>query len=167
MDSIDTAVATLFLTVLKTWTSPFDHSVIIHFCVRLEFSEVSARAPCLRISELDCLVSGFTPNTCVLPWRGRECLVRHLYTPPAVARGHRLVFAAIGNVYCRSALNLVKMTFLAGRLLCTCFCRYFKTAVLLLAPLHTRVWRDLSLGSLSCKLYKTKGSIRESLLSWL
>ena len=55
------------------------------------------------------LVSGFAPKTCVLPWRGRECLVRHPHTPPAVARGHRLVFDAIGNVYCRSAL------FIAGR----------------------------------------------------
>ena len=26
-----------FLTVLKTWTSPFEHSVIFHVCVRLEF----------------------------------------------------------------------------------------------------------------------------------
>ena len=100
MNSVDTP----FLTVLKTWTSPFEHSVIIHVCVRLEFPEVSARAPRLRISELDRLVSGFAPNTCVLPWKGRECLVRHPHTPPAVARGHRLVFAAIGNVYCRPAL---------------------------------------------------------------
>ncbi|KAF5945233.1 hypothetical protein HYC85_015461, partial [Camellia sinensis] len=60
-------VDTPFLTVLKTWTSPFEHSVIIHDCVRLEFPEVSAHAPCLRIPELDCLVSGFAPNTFVLP----------------------------------------------------------------------------------------------------
>ena len=103
-------VDTPFLTVLKTWTSPFEHSVIIHVCVHLEFPEVSARAPCLRISELDCLVSGFAPNTCVLPWRGKECLVRHPHTPPAVARGHRLaicfhrhILLPVGTICCLSA----------------------------------------------------------------
>ncbi|KAF5934224.1 hypothetical protein HYC85_030395 [Camellia sinensis] len=62
-----------------------------------------------RISELGRLVSGFAPNTCVLPLRGRVGLVDHPHPPPAVARGHRLVFAATGNVYCRPAL------FVAGR----------------------------------------------------
>ena len=103
-------VDTPFLTVLKTWTSPFEHSVIIHVCVRLEFPEVSARAPCLRIPELDRLVSGFAPNTCILPLRGRECHVRHPHAPPVVAGGHRLVFFChrhfclpVGTLYCRSA----------------------------------------------------------------
>ena len=36
------SVDTPFLIVLKTWMSPFEHSVIIHVCVRLEFPEVSA-----------------------------------------------------------------------------------------------------------------------------
>ena len=36
-------VDTPFLPVLKTWTSPFAHPVIIHDCVRLEFPEVSAK----------------------------------------------------------------------------------------------------------------------------
>ncbi|KAF5961527.1 hypothetical protein HYC85_002736, partial [Camellia sinensis] len=57
-----------------------------------KFPEIPARAPCLRISELDRLVSGFTPNTYVLPWRGREGLVRHPHTLPAVARGHWLLY---------------------------------------------------------------------------
>ena len=35
-------IDTPFLTILKTWTSPLEHSVIIHVCVRLEFPEVSA-----------------------------------------------------------------------------------------------------------------------------
>ena len=35
-------VDTPFLTVLKTWTSSFEHSMITLVCVRLEFSEVSA-----------------------------------------------------------------------------------------------------------------------------
>ena len=38
-------VDTPFLTVLKTWTSPFEHSVIIHVCVRLEFPESSVTRP--------------------------------------------------------------------------------------------------------------------------
>ena len=154
-------VDTPFLTVLKTWTSPFEHSVIIHVCVRLEFPEVSARAPCLRIPELDCLVSGFAPNTCVLPWRGRECLVRHPHTPPAVARGHRLVFNAIGNVYCRSALFVAGQHYFVpvGTLFGQdgIFCRPIAVHLLLqifldscitFAPLHTRVWRDLPLAKL-------------------
>ena len=90
-------VDTPFLTVLKTWTSPFEHSVIIHVCVRLEFPEASARVPCLRISELDRLVSGFAPNTCVLPWKGRECLVRHPHTPPAGFCCHRQSILPLGN----------------------------------------------------------------------
>ena len=97
-------VDTPFLTVLKTWASPFEHTVIIHVCVRLEFPEVSARVPCLRIPELDRLVSGFAPNTCILPLRGKVGLVDHPHPSPAVARCHRLVFAATGNIVCRPAL---------------------------------------------------------------
>ncbi|THG08285.1 hypothetical protein TEA_006528 [Camellia sinensis var. sinensis] len=96
-------VDTPFLTVLKTWTSPFEHPVITHVCARLEFPKVSARVPCLRISELSRLVSGFAPNTYILPLRGRKCHVRHPHTPPAVAGGHRLVFSAIGTFVFRSA----------------------------------------------------------------
>ena len=103
-------VDTPFLTVLKTWTSPFEHSVIIHVCVRLEFPEVPACAPYLRISELDRLVSGFAPNTYVLPWEGRIGLVDQPHTPPAVAGGHWMVFFChrhfclpVGTLYCRSA----------------------------------------------------------------
>ena len=97
-------VDTPFLTVLKTWTSPFEYSVIILVCVRLEFPEVSARVPCLRISELNHLVSGFAPNTCILPWKGRVGLVDHPHPSSAVARCHRLFFAATGNIVCRPAL---------------------------------------------------------------
>ena len=85
-----------------------------------------------QISELDRFVSGFAPNTCVLPWRGRECLVRHPHTSPAMARGHRLVFCChrqyilpVGILCCRSAVHFVKMAILSSRLLFVCFCRYF------------------------------------------
>ena len=112
-------VDTPFLTVLKTWTSPLEHLVIIHVCVRLEFPGLGY-APCLRISELDYLVSGFAPNTCVLPLRGRVGLVDHPHPPPVVARGHRLVFAATGNVYCRPALFVAGQHYLVpvGTLFC-------------------------------------------------
>ena len=107
------------MTVLKTWTSPFECPVIINVCVRLEFPEVSACAPCLRISRLECLEAGFAPNSCVLPWRGREWLVRHPHTSPAMARGHRLVFCChrqcilpVGIIYCRSVVHFVKMAIL-------------------------------------------------------
>ena len=161
-------VDTPFLTVLKTWTSPFEYSVIIHVSVRLEFPAVSARVPYLRISELNRLVSGFAPNTCILPLRGRVGLVDHPHPPPAVARGHRLVFAATGNVCCRPALFVAGQHFLvpAGTLFgqdgifgrpitVHLLLQLFLDSCLAFAPLHTRVWRDLSLGSLSCKLYKT------------
>mgnify|MGYP003702779903 CR=1 FL=1 len=38
-------VDTPFLTVLKTWTSSFEHSMITLVRVRLEFPEVSATRP--------------------------------------------------------------------------------------------------------------------------
>ena len=151
-------VDTPFLTVLKTWTSPFEHTVIFHVCVRLEFPEASARVPCLRISELDRLVSGFAPNTCVLPLRGRVGLVDHPHPPPAVARGHRLVFAATGNVYCRPALFVAGQHYFVpvgtlfgqdgifGRPIAVhLLLQIFLDNCLAFAPLHTRVWRDLPL----------------------
>ena len=119
--------------------------------------------PCLRISAFDRLVSGFAPNNCILPWRGRECLVRHPHTPPAMARGHRLVFAATGNVYCRSA------PFVAGRhyflpkwhLWPADYCASAFADILSqlscfwIPSIH--VYGGISLfRSLSCKLYKTK-----------
>ena len=91
----------------------------------------------------------------------------HGQRPPTGFCYHRQCILPVGTIQCRSALFFAKMASLAGRLLCICFCRYFKTAVLLLAPLHTRVWRDLALGSLSCKLYKTKAAIQRRLVSWL
>ena len=92
-------VDTPFLTVLKTWTSPLEHSVIILVCVRLEFPEFSAARALPQDLRTRPFVFGFAPNTCLLPWKGRECLVRHPHTSPAVARGHRPDFVIIGNVF--------------------------------------------------------------------
>ena len=169
-----------FLTVLKTWTSPFEHSVIIHVCVRLEFPEVSARAPCLKISELDRFVSGFAPNTCVLPRRGRECLLRTPHTPPAVARGHRLVFAATGNVQpagticCRSALFsagrhsfLPKWQFWPADYCASAFADILSQLSCFGSTPYTCMEGSLSLEACLVSFTRQKGSIRESLLSWL
>ena len=79
-------------------------------------------APCLRISRLDHVVSGFAPNTCVLPERGRECLVRHPHTSPAMAWGHRLVILfhrqcilPVGTLCCRLVVYFAKMAISNGR----------------------------------------------------
>ena len=102
-------VDTPFLTVLKTWTSPFEHSVIIHVCLRLEFPVVSATRP----------ASG-SPNSTVL------CLVLHQTLVFCLGKAEDALWdiplhhrqwleatgwfcVATGNVYCRSAL------FVAGR----------------------------------------------------
>ena len=70
-------VDTPFLTVLKTWTSPLGHPVIIHDCVRLEFPEASAAR--LVSGPLDSTASCWVlaPNTCVFAFKGRERLVSH------------------------------------------------------------------------------------------
>ena len=57
-------VDTQFLTVLKPWTSPFEHSVIILVRVRLEFPEVSATRPASGSLDSAGFVSGVAPNTC-------------------------------------------------------------------------------------------------------
>ena len=51
-------IDTPFLTVLKTWTPSFEHSLLIHACVRFEFPEVSATRLASRSLNLSilCLV---------------------------------------------------------------------------------------------------------------
>ena len=136
--------------------------MIIHVCVRLEFLEVSAHAPCLRISELNRLVSGFTPNTCVLPLRGRVGLVDHPHPPPAVARGHRLVFVATaGTICCRSALFCAgrhfvwpRWHFLPADCCSSAFADILGQLYNFFSPPYTCVEGSPSCKSLSCKLYK-------------
>ena len=102
-----------------------------------------------------------------MPCEASPHTTSHGQRPPAGFCCHRQCILPASTTFCRSALHFAKMAPLAGRLLCIYFCRYFITAVLHLAPLHT-VYGGISLfRSLSCKLYKTKGSIREGLLSWL
>ena len=115
-------VDTPFLTVLKTWTSPFEHSVIIHVCVRLEFPEVLVAR--LASGSLDltvpCLV--LTPHTCDLPWseksglldpltfhRPSPSIIGFLGVPPAMVSQNQW---PVGIVYCRSAL------YFAGDIFC-------------------------------------------------
>ncbi|KAF5932575.1 hypothetical protein HYC85_028746 [Camellia sinensis] len=64
-------IDTPFLIVLKTWTSPLEHSVIIHVCVRLEFPEVSATR----------LTSGSLDSTvlCLLEEPAGSPLVKRVY----------------------------------------------------------------------------------------
>ena len=54
MIDFKTVVDTPFLTVLKTWTSSFEHSMIIHARVRFEFLKVSAARCALK--PLNCSV---------------------------------------------------------------------------------------------------------------
>ena len=90
-------VDTPFLTVLKTWTSPLEHSVIIRACVRLEFPEVLAAR--LASGSLDstfwCLVLhqtlGFLPSktgngllAIPTPHRLSPYITGRLLVPPAV-----------------------------------------------------------------------------------
>ena len=87
--------------------------------------------------------------------------------PPAGFCCHRQYILPVGTICCRSAVFFVEMTFLASRLLFSCFFRYFITAVWHWLPLHTRVWRDAPLGCLTCKHYKFGSSIRGALPPWL
>ncbi|KAF5956765.1 hypothetical protein HYC85_003990 [Camellia sinensis] len=77
-------VDTPFLTILKTWTSPLEHSVIIHVRVRvrLEFPDVSAT----------CLASGSLDSTVLC--LGMACWpspysISHGLRPPTVFCCHR------------------------------------------------------------------------------
>ena len=85
-------------------------------------------------------------------------LVDHPHPSPAVARGHRLVFAAIGTICCRSALFVAGQHYFVpvgtlfgqdgifGRPIAVhLLLQIFLDSCLAFASLHTRVWRDLPL----------------------
>ena len=75
--------------------------------------------------------------------------------PSAVVCCHRPNVWPAGTIDGRPAIFFWSIAFLAGRLLCICFCRYFCAAGIHCHPLHTRVWRDCPLVSFLWKLYKT------------
>ena len=68
-------VDTPFLTGRKTWTSPFEHSVIIYVCVRFEFPEVSATRPASGSLDSTVLCLVLHQTLVVLLLRGEECLL--------------------------------------------------------------------------------------------
>ncbi|GMP33238.1 hypothetical protein CsSME_00006652 [Camellia sinensis var. sinensis] len=63
--------------------------------------------PRLRISRLDFSVSGFAPNTCVFALKGKEWLVGHSHTPPAVPLHHRPFIGATGSGFLKPMADLV------------------------------------------------------------
>ena len=99
------------MTVLKAWTSPVEHSVIIHVRVRFEFPEVSATrlASGSLNSVVLCLVG---PNTCwFLLWEVENGLL-------AIPAPHWPCLEATGRVFLpptigdgRSALCVVDRPF--------------------------------------------------------
>ena len=153
-------VDTPFLTVLKTWTSPLEHSVIIHVCVRLEFPEFSTRAPCLRTSGLDrlCLVLHQTLVFCLgragnalwgIPTHHRLGLeaTGWLEFPSALYCAGRHSFVPVGTQFCQNDI----------------FCRpgtvhllseiFSDSCVPLASPPYTCM-EGWALGCLACKSYK-------------
>ena len=125
-------VDTPFLTVLKTWTSPFKHSVIILVCVRFEFPEVSAtRALFQDLSTRLFCVWFCTKHLCFcFGGQGMACLpsphsTGHGLRPPAVFCCHRPNVWPTSTLDGRPAIYFGQIAFLACRPLFICFCRYF------------------------------------------
>ena len=86
---IDEGVDTPFLTVLKTWTSPLEHSVIIHVCVRFEFPEVPAARRASRPLNRLVLCLVLHQDLCVLHLRVGGGLL-------AIPEAHRLPHTSTG-----------------------------------------------------------------------
>ena len=101
--NFNACVDTSFLTVLKTWTSSFEHSMIIHAHVRFEFLEVSAARLASRSLNLTVL-----------------CLVVDQALVFLLLReeGGLLAFWSIGTYIGRS-------TIFSGRALFICFMQIF------------------------------------------
>ena len=146
-------VDTPFLTVLKTWTSSFEHSMIIYTRVRFEFPKVSAAR--LALGSLNLFV------LCLVVDQGLVFLLMReeggLLTIPSI---HRPMHEAIGLVFLPSAKSVGRLAlFLVNWPLCWSIGHIFwpSPVHLLYAdilcqlvqlastinPLHTRVWRDL------------------------
>ena len=113
------SVDTLFLTVLKTWTSSFEHSMIIHVCVRPEFSEVSITRLVSRPLDLPvlCLVLHQTLVVLLLRVGNGLLVIPTPHWPWLEATGLVLLLPAIG--YGRSAI------FMVGRPLFWSICHFW------------------------------------------
>ena len=100
-------VDTPFFTVLKTWTSSFEHSMIIHARVRFEFSEVSATRLASRSLNLSvlCLVMDQTLVFLLLREEGVLFAIPSTNRPWHEATGLVSLPPAIGDG--RSALLMV------------------------------------------------------------
>ena len=75
-------VDTPFLTVLKAWTSSFEHAMIIHTCVCFEFRKVLAARLALESLNFSVL-SGFAPRACGCVPEGKGWPVDQVSCPPA------------------------------------------------------------------------------------
>ena len=145
-----TIVDTPFLTVLKTWTSSFEHSMIIHARVRFEFPKVSAVRLALGSLNLFVLCLGMDQGLVVLLLR-EEC---GLWAIPST---HRLRLCAIGHVFLPSAISVGRSAlFLVDRHSFWLIGHIFEPRpfhllfadvlwqlVSTILIIHTRVWRDL------------------------
>ena len=92
-------VDTPFLTVLKTWTSSFKHSMIIHARVRFELTKVSAVRLALRSLNLFVLCLVVDQGLVVL------LLLREDGDLLAIPTTHPLRPCAIGLVFLPSAIS--------------------------------------------------------------
>ena len=113
-------VDTLFLTVLKTWTSSFEHSMIIHVHVRFEFPEVSAACLTSRSLNLSILCLVVDQGLVVLFFREEGGLL-------AIPTTHRLRPCAIGHKWWPIDTLFGRSDIFSGRELSTCISRYFCT----------------------------------------
>ena len=96
-------IDTPFLTVLKTWTLSFEHSVIIYIRVHFEIPKDSAVRLALGSLDLTVLCLVVDQGFVVFAPEGRKWHVSHPLNQPAVARSHRPCFLSIDQLFGRSA----------------------------------------------------------------
>ena len=125
------------MTVLKTWTSSSEHSMIIHARVRFEFPEVSAARLALRSLNLTvlCLVVDYTLAFLLLREEGgllaipsthwpRHDAIDPFFLPSANSVGRSALY-----LVCRP-LMLVDYPYFLAEPCSSALCRYFIPAVI-------------------------------------